>query len=164
MRPPFASFLPGIAGPLGIPLWAFYVNRGQAMASFGVGSKDAAIMEFQPANKAYQIRAVDRVPHLHQARGSRTAHSTSRSQRPQLRPGPASTRRLPDRHERDRARRDRRTEAGLQVNVLYFTLPGEPFAGLVRQVTVKNLVSEPVELEILDGLPGVVPFGVNNDH
>ena len=52
--PPFASFLPGIAGPLGIPLWAFYVNRGQAIASFGVGSKDMPIMEFQPANKAYQ--------------------------------------------------------------------------------------------------------------
>ena len=52
--PPFASFLPGIAGPLGIPLWAFYVNRGQAIASFGVDSKDMPIMEFQPANKAYQ--------------------------------------------------------------------------------------------------------------
>ncbi len=53
--PPFASFLPGIAGPLGIPLWAFYVNRGQAIASFGVASKDNPIMEFQPANKAYQM-------------------------------------------------------------------------------------------------------------
>ena len=52
--PPFASFLPGIAGPLGIPLWAFYVNRGQAIASFGIGSKDMPVMEFQPANKAYQ--------------------------------------------------------------------------------------------------------------
>ena len=53
--PPFASFLPGIAGPLGIPLWAFYVNRGQAIASFGVESKDNPIVEFQPANKAYQL-------------------------------------------------------------------------------------------------------------
>jgi len=24
---PFASFLPGIAGPQGIPMWVFYVNR-----------------------------------------------------------------------------------------------------------------------------------------
>ena len=51
---PFASFLPGIAGPLGIPLWVFYVNRGQAIASFGVENKDNPIMEFEPANKAYQ--------------------------------------------------------------------------------------------------------------
>ena len=49
---PFSSFLPGIAGPLGIPLWVFYVNRGQAIASFGIESKDSPIMEFQPANKA----------------------------------------------------------------------------------------------------------------
>src|SRR5512137_1520374 len=53
--PPFASFLPGIAGPMGIPLWVFYVNRGQAIASFGVESKDRPVMEFQPANKAYQL-------------------------------------------------------------------------------------------------------------
>ena len=51
---PFASFLPGIAGPLGIPLWVFYVNRGQAIASFGIENKDNPIMEFLPANKAYQ--------------------------------------------------------------------------------------------------------------
>ncbi|MFN2164927.1 MAG: hypothetical protein ACK2U9_01545, partial [Anaerolineae bacterium] len=51
---PFASFLPGIAGLLGIPLWVFYVNRGQAIASFGVENKDNPIMEFEPANKAYQ--------------------------------------------------------------------------------------------------------------
>ena len=42
----FASFLPGIAGLHGIPLWVFYVNRGQGVASFGVADKDHAIMEF----------------------------------------------------------------------------------------------------------------------
>src|SRR3954469_14503467 len=51
---PFASFLPGIAGPMGVPMWVFYVNRGQGIAGFGVESKDTPIMEFQPANKAYQ--------------------------------------------------------------------------------------------------------------
>ncbi len=51
---PFSNFLPGIAGPLGVPLWAFYVNRGQALASFGVETKDNPILEFQPANTAYQ--------------------------------------------------------------------------------------------------------------
>ena len=51
---PFASFLPGIAGPTGIPLWTFYVNRGQAITSFGIADKNHPIMEFQSANKAYQ--------------------------------------------------------------------------------------------------------------
>src|SRR5258708_36420867 len=52
---PFSNFLPGIAGPLGIPMWIFYVNRGQAISSFGVESKDHPLMEYQPANKAYQL-------------------------------------------------------------------------------------------------------------
>ena len=51
---PFSSFLPGVAGQLGVPMWVFYVNRGQAITSFGVESKDIPIMEFQSANKAYQ--------------------------------------------------------------------------------------------------------------
>ena len=52
---PWSSFFPGIAGLFGIPIWAFYVNRGQCIASVGIHSKDEAIMEFLPANKAYQL-------------------------------------------------------------------------------------------------------------
>ena len=50
----FASFLPGIAGIRGIPIWCYYVNRGQCVVSFGVDNKDHAIMEFYPAHQAYQ--------------------------------------------------------------------------------------------------------------
>ena len=49
---PFSSFLPGIAGKWGIPTWCFYVNRGQAIASFGVRDKDGQILEFQSFNQA----------------------------------------------------------------------------------------------------------------
>ena len=55
---PFSSFCPGIAGVWGIPMWVFYVNRGQCVASFGVEAKDKAIMEFQPANKSYRLTAL----------------------------------------------------------------------------------------------------------
>ena len=51
----FSSFLPGIAGLKGIPMWCYYVNRGQAVVSFGVQDKDHGIMEFYPAHTAYQI-------------------------------------------------------------------------------------------------------------
>ncbi len=51
-KPPLASFLPGIAGLKGIPLWAFYVSRGQGIAGFGVRDRNGPIMEFQPASKA----------------------------------------------------------------------------------------------------------------
>ena len=51
---PFSSFLPAIAGLNGKPMWVYYVNRGQCVSTFGVNNKDYAIMEFQPANKAYR--------------------------------------------------------------------------------------------------------------
>jgi hypothetical protein len=53
-RKPFSSFLPGIAGLMGTPMWSFYVNRGQAICSFGVRDKNSPIMEFFPAYKSYQ--------------------------------------------------------------------------------------------------------------
>src|SRR3989344_4322803 len=52
---PFANFFPGIAGKYGIPMWAFYVNRGQCISSFGTKDKDHAILEFFPANKSWQF-------------------------------------------------------------------------------------------------------------
>ena len=52
---PFSNFLPGIAGVWGVPLWVFYVNRGQGVVSFGIKDKDHAISEFFPANKAYSF-------------------------------------------------------------------------------------------------------------
>ncbi len=51
---PFANFLPGIAGIHGIPLWVFYVNRGQGISSFGVRDKDHSLLQFEAANRAYE--------------------------------------------------------------------------------------------------------------
>ena len=53
-KPTFASFLPGISGMMGTPIWCFYVNRGQGISSFGVRDKDHCIMEFHAAQQAYQ--------------------------------------------------------------------------------------------------------------
>ena len=46
IKKPFTSFLPGIAGLFGRPLWTFYTNRGQLMMSFGFRDKNGAIQEF----------------------------------------------------------------------------------------------------------------------
>jgi hypothetical protein len=156
-RRPFSSFLPGIAGPLGVPLWAFYVNRGQAMASFGIGTKDNPILEFQPANRAYQA-----TPYT----GFRTFLKLNLSADTLLYEpfAPWST--------GDQARmfigmNELEIEVqnpghGLRTNVLYFVLPGESFAGLVRRVVVTNVGAAPRRLEMLDGLPRVMPYGVDN--
>ena len=34
MMEPFCSFLPGVAGETGVPMWCYYVNRGQCISSF----------------------------------------------------------------------------------------------------------------------------------
>ena len=52
---PFANFFPGIAGKYGIPMWVFYVNRGQAITSLGTRDKNHSIIEFFPANKSWQM-------------------------------------------------------------------------------------------------------------
>jgi hypothetical protein len=155
--PSFASFLPGIAGPLGIPLWAFYVNRGQAMASFGVESKDTPIMEFQPANKAYQT-----VPYT----GFRTFIKVGEAGTDFYEPFSAGSRPAPPRQllisPNELELHETSVGHGLQVNILYFTLPGESFAALVRQVTLQNISAQPISFELLDGMPIVIPYGVND--
>ena len=55
---PFESFLPSIAGFWGKPIWVFYVNRGQAISSFGSKDKDGAILEFVAANKAWRLTSI----------------------------------------------------------------------------------------------------------
>ena len=153
---PFASFLPGIAGPLGVPLWVFYVNRGQAIASFGVESKDTPILEFQPANKAYQ-----QTPYL----GFRTFIKLYSCQVYEpFSPWPQST--AIDQQMaigmNELELQEINPSIGLQTNVVYYTVPNEDFAGLVRQMTVKNIASHPIALEALDGLPAISPYGVDN--
>ena len=159
-RPPFASFLPGIAGPLGIPLWAFYVNRGQGLASFGVESKQCPIVEFQPANKAYQSVA---------ALGFRTfLKLAARNGAPTFHEPFSGFACGPDRHTQMRIGandfevREEGGDVGLDTRVCYFSLASEPFAALVRKVVITNVSAAKLRGEVLDGLPAIVPFGVNN--
>lgn len=153
----FSSFLPGIAGVDGIPMWSFYVNRGQAMGSFGVKDKDGAIMEFFPANVMYRniehqgfrtfIRKNGKV---HEIFSSASCDPCSRS----LMIG----QNLIKLAEENKA-------LGLRITVTYFTLPGEPFAALVRKVEIERMGDAPVipdTIEILDGLPQILPAGIGN--
>src|SRR6056297_3628471 len=58
IQSPFANFLPGIAGKMGIPLWVFYTNRGQGISGYGLQDKNHPIMAFTPANKAYETSPI----------------------------------------------------------------------------------------------------------
>jgi hypothetical protein len=149
---PFSNFLPGLAGPQGVPMWVFTVNRGQAIASFGVESKDQPIVEFQPANKAYQVTS---------QLGFRTFLKIGSQPYEPFAPAPALDRRMFI-GMNELELQEINQPIGLQTNVVYFTVPQENFAGLVRQVTFKNISAQPLAFEVLDGLPAIAPFGVNN--
>lgn len=157
--PPFSSFLPGIAGPRGVPMWAFYVNRGQAIASFGIESKDHPLLEFQSANRAYQ-----QTPFL----GFRTflklgKHPFADSYEPFAPWAPGQPRRHMHIDLNKLSLVEHNPHLGLETQVVYFILPGAPLAALVRQLTLRNTGEQPLELELVDGLPALIPYGVDND-
>lgn len=148
----FASFLPGISGIKGIPIWCYYVNRGQGVVSFGIENKDHAIMEFYPAHQAYQ-------------NVKRTGFRTFLKKDGKV---------WEPFHEEDIPHRmsiamngleieEDNKEEGLLTKVSYFTLPEEKIGALVRKVSVTNTGSKEIYLEILDGMPACIPYGVDQN-
>jgi len=156
---PFSNFFPGIAGLWGIPMWAFYINRGQCLTSFGIESKDKAIMEFQPANKSYRLTSLQGFrTFIKIKKGKKSVYwepfqnsltGTEYDKRQRL---------IMQAH--DLTLEETNHDLGLKVKVNYFTLPEEPYSALVRQVTVENVGDKVCDFEIIDGLPLMVPYGL----
>jgi len=158
LAPPFASFLPGIAGPPGVPIWAFYVNRGQAIASFGIENKDHPILEFQPANKAYRLTPLLGFRTFLKLR-SHPSLAFCELFAPWAPGKPQRTMKI-DLNELELI--EHNSQTGLSARVNYFILPDEPVAALVRQLTLTNRGTSPLDLEMLDGLPALIPYGADN--
>lgn len=170
-RSTFASFLPGVAGYFGKPVWAFYVNRGQAISTFGTESKDFPMLEFNAANKAYQVTPF--VGFRTFVRGTRKGTTASLSGSFQIEPfAPRNSRNLldpeddPDKPKRILYVGTNEVEIqeidgihGMTTNVKYFILPEEDFGSLIRRSTFTNTGSDEVDLEILDGLAKMEPSG-----
>ncbi len=146
----FSSFLPGISGMKGIPIWCFYVNRGQGVVSFGVENKDHAIMEFYPAHQAYQnvkrtgFRTFLKINGNYYEPFQQEENSSSMT---------ISMNGL--------ALEEMNLAHNIQTLVSYYTLPGEKVGALVRKLTIKNTGSENMDLEVLDGMPACIPYGVD---
>ncbi|OWR28502.1 cellobiose phosphorylase [Saccharibacillus sp. O23] len=158
---PFASFLPGIAGLRGIPMWAFYVNRGQGIASFGVEDKNSSIMEFFPADRSYSLTPLHGFRTFVKKRPAGAGDWAFHELFPPIdAPEDEHRRMFVSRNKLELESVD--PAAGLRMSVRYFTLPGERYAALVRQVELTNLDGAPVELEVLDGMPALLPYGIDN--
>lgn len=149
--PPFSSFLPGLAGVKGIPMWSFYTNRGQGMNSFGIHNKGNAMMEFNPANTAYEEVAV---------KGFRTfIRVDGNYYEPFCTYAPELSRRM----EVEKNVVSITEEGhGLKVTVRYIILPNESVGAVVRKVTVENADGAGHSVELLDGMPQIITYGVQN--
>ncbi len=157
----FSSFFPGIAGKNGIPMWAFYVNRGQCVCSMGVQDKNHPIMEFLPANWAYQLVSTQGFRTFIKPVGHASINfyepfqnhiqdkAISRTQRMIIAPAHLTLEEV-------------NHSLGLQFTVEYFNVPQDNYAGLVRILHIRNLNAAPVTLEGLDGLPLIIPYGIDN--
>ena len=152
----FASFLPGIAGLDGIPMWSFYVNRGQAMGSFGVKDKDNTIMEFFPANVMYKNIELQgfRTFIKYQGQIHEIFSSTSQDKYKRRMIIEKNIIKIEEINE----------SLNMKIVVTYFTMPKESFAAIVRKVNIENLDGIEKEIEILDGITQILPSGVKNDE
>ncbi|MFH1245564.1 MAG: hypothetical protein V1662_03685 [Candidatus Omnitrophota bacterium] len=157
--PAFSSFFPGIAGVYGIPLWAFYVNRGQGIASLGVRDKDGAILEFFPANQAYNLTplkgfrtfikmTLDRPIVYEPFRDAGCPFSRNAARRMVINPYQLRIEEV-------------NPELGLSIEAAYITVPEEPYAALARRLTITNISRNEISLELIDGLPQIIPYGDN---
>jgi len=158
---PFSNFFPGIAGVWGIPMWVFYVNRGQCIASFGVESKDKAIMEFQPANKSYRVTSLQGFRTFIKAiSGSKTIYWEPFQNH--LEGTDFKKKQTLSISAHDLTLQETNIDLGLTVTVNYFTLPEESYPALVRRVTVKNIGRKDYTVDLIDGLPAIIPYGLND--
>jgi hypothetical protein len=154
---PFSSFLPGISGLFGKPMWVFYTNRGQCVSSFGVRNKNGAMLEFYPANKAYATTPlVGFRTFIRFKKGSSwTLYEPFR-----MNAGEDCKQVLRIRAHEVEIEETHRT-LGLRTTVVLFNATDETLPVLVRQVKVENLGKKSFQGEILDGLPQIVPYGLN---
>lgn len=164
-KPTFQGFLPGFAGYYGKPVWTFYVNRGQGMASFGTGTKDYPMLEFNAANKAYQL-----VPYV----GFRTFVGGTRDKTSfEIEPfSITNSRNLLDvEGNQDKPKRIQYVGPnemevkeidsinGITTSAKYIVLPSENFASLARLTKFTNTGTTDLTLSALDGLAQMEPAG-----
>ncbi len=154
---PFSSFLPGIAGLFGKPMWVFYANRGQCISSFGVRNKGSSMLEFYPANKAYSMTPLLGFRTFVRFKKGSAWHFYEPFR---VNAGDACRQILSIRaHEIELEETNR--PLGLRVRVVMFNAPNEDLPVLVRQLQIENIGRQVFKGEIMDGLPQVVPYGLN---
>lgn len=155
----FSSFFPGIAGTWGIPMWIFYVNRGQGICSMGIKNKDQSIMEFYPANNAYRLvqlygfRTFIKIMYKNSTMYYEPFNGIAH-----LNGGNKKTMTL---DSNKLMLEEINLHLGLKISVKYFSIPNDNFAALARELRIENLNKKSIKIEVLDGLGVIMPYGMN---
>lgn len=140
---PFASFLPAIAGKQGIPMWVYYVNRGQAIAGFGIHDKSQPLLDFVPANVAYQRTSnIGFRTFIKHSKGVYEPFQSSNNTAHEL-----------EVHPHKLVLRDHNTSLNIKTEVTYQTVVNQGIAGLIRSVKI----DAQEEVIVLDGLSTIYP-------
>ena len=147
LKKPFSSFLSGVAGIQGIPMWVYYVNKGQLISSFGLRDKNGAMLEFVPANQAYELVS---------QRGFRTFIKADGNVFECFKVDNATHQSL---HvtKHDVSIVEFIQALDLTIHVTYYTLPNAPLAGFCRKVTIEFGKNAPTSIEVVDGLTHLLP-------
>lgn len=163
-KKPFSSFLPAVAGLYGKPMWAYYVNRGQCICTFGMNNKDYSIMEFIPANKAYRQTSLQGFRTFLKIKDTATNKTTF------YEPFQDNyNNKIYDIEQKmyitsyDLKLEEINRTLGFKIEAMFATLPGEKFPGLIRKVEITNISNENLQIEVLDGMPIVIPYYLVND-
>ena len=155
-KSPFSSFLSAVSGVEGIPIWSFYVNRGQALSGLGIGDKNNSIMEFFPANEAYKRVYTN---------GFRTFIKFKNKENLVYEPFYVSNSENINRKIRIKNNEiileEINEELNIKTKISYFSIPNENFGALARKMEVKNIGESKIDLEIIDGVPTILPYGTD---
>lgn len=133
-------------------MWVFYANRGQCITSFGVHDKDGSIMEFHPANKAYKYVALNGFRTFIKIDGKFYEPFGEMSENLN---GMKIT-------PHDLTITEENKSLKIKVEVNYFTVPNESFPALARRVRVTNTSNKKRTIEVIDGMPTLIPCGFPN--
>ncbi|MFH1352180.1 MAG: cellobiose phosphorylase [bacterium] len=150
----FSNFFPAISGKTGIPMWVFYVSRGQAVISAGVKDKNNQIMEFRSFNRALESVGTT---------GFRTFIKTGKNKiyEPFRKTKQKNILQKMILSSAELEISEVNGNAGLETKVIYFPLANDDFPALIRILEIKNLKKNKINLDVIDGIPRVMPYGAN---
>ncbi len=146
----FSSFLPGIGGVNGKPMWTFYANIGQCISGFGVESKEYPITPFDSAFNAYKNIPTQSFVTFIKVNGQYIKLFARQNKSKQTMIIKKATLIIKEQFKL------------FDVVISYTNVVNKPYPGLVRKVTLINKSNKDLHIEGIDGLPIILPYGLSN--